>query len=92
MIELTLRSKMNLNSPSPVIGTYQGVWAGIQVTDAGASKAGPSGSAWIDTNTGFLAQSKPLGGDIKARADWAHITELIGYYEMLKYSCLRFRT
>jgi len=132
VIELTLRSKMNLNSTAPVIGTYQGVWAGIQVTDAGASKAGPSGSAWIDTNTGFLraveaawggpsvwlANTPPpntvipvsrylqmIGdagmvgarwvvsldpdlstrlykGDTNARADWARITELIGYYEM----------
>ena len=54
IIEITLRAQMNLNSANPVIGTYQGVWAGIQVTDAGATKAGPSGAAWIDTNTGFL--------------------------------------
>jgi hypothetical protein len=37
-----------------MIGTYQGVWPGIQITDNGKVKAGPSGSAWIDTNSGFL--------------------------------------
>ncbi|MDQ6678449.1 MAG: hypothetical protein M3Z09_14275 [Acidobacteriota bacterium] len=62
VIELTLRSRMKLGTDAPVIGTYQGVWAGIQVTDNGASKAGPSGSAWIDTNSGFLRAVRAWGG------------------------------
>jgi len=62
VIELTLRSRMKLGTDAPVIGTYQGVWAGIQVTDNGSSKAGPSGSAWIDTNSGFLRAVRAWGG------------------------------
>jgi hypothetical protein len=54
VVEMSTRARLKLNSPNPVIGTYQGVWAGIQVTDKGKEKAGPSGSAWIDTNSGFL--------------------------------------
>ena len=54
VIEITARARMKLKSPDSVMGTYQGVWAGVQVTDHGKEKAGPSGSAWIDTNAGFL--------------------------------------
>ena len=53
-IELTLRSEMKFDGSAPVIGTYQGVWPGIQVEEDGKIKAAPSGAAWIDTNTGFL--------------------------------------
>ena len=62
VIEITLRSHMKLGSADPVIGTYQGVWAGIQITEKGSSKSGPSGSAWIDTNTGFLRAVRAWGG------------------------------
>ena len=58
VIELATRARMKLNGPDPVIGTFQGVWAGIQVTDNGKEKAGPSGSAWIDTNSGFLRAAR----------------------------------
>ncbi len=54
VIELTLRSEMRLDDSAPVLGTYQGVWAGIQLEHDGSTKAAPSGAAWIDTNTGFL--------------------------------------
>jgi hypothetical protein len=54
VVELTSRVAMRLAGNDPIIGTYQGVWPGIQVTDDGKAKAGPSGSAWIDTNAGFL--------------------------------------
>jgi hypothetical protein len=54
LIELTLRSEMNLDGGAPVIGTFQGVWPGIHVEEAGDTKAGPSGAPWIDTNAGFL--------------------------------------
>jgi len=37
------------------------VWPGIQVQDDGAVKAGPSGSAWIDTNTGFIRAVRAWG-------------------------------
>ncbi len=61
VIELTARNEMKLSDNALVIGTYQGVWAGIQVTPEGAAKAGPSGSAWIDTNSGFLRAARAWG-------------------------------
>jgi len=54
VVELPVRSRMRLESNNPVIGTYQGVWPGIQVEVGGAAKAAPSGAPWIDTNMGFL--------------------------------------
>src|SRR5947209_15618401 len=55
LIELTTRSRMRFDSGAPIIGTFQGVWPGIQVQDEhGAAKSGPSGAPWINTNTGFL--------------------------------------
>ncbi|HEV2448122.1 MAG TPA: hypothetical protein VGS58_19460, partial [Candidatus Sulfopaludibacter sp.] len=61
VIELTARNRMALGSPAPVIGTYQGLWPGIAVTDDGNKKAGPSGSVWIDTNTGFIRAVRAWG-------------------------------
>lgn len=52
IIELAPRSRMRFDSTAPILGTYQAVWPGIQVGDH--AKAAPSGSPWIDTNTGFL--------------------------------------
>jgi len=55
MIELPSRRNMRLGDlNSPVIGTYQGVWPGVQIEQNGSAKAAPSGAPWIDTNTGFL--------------------------------------
>jgi hypothetical protein len=54
-VELPSRSRMRLSDPAaPVIGTFQGVWPGIQIEAGGSAKAAPSGAPWIDTNTGFL--------------------------------------
>ena len=61
VIELSARANMKLAAGAPVIGTYQGVWPGIQVEDAGAVKAGPTGSTWIDTNTGFIRAVRAWG-------------------------------
>ncbi|HUJ22067.1 MAG TPA: hypothetical protein VLX58_11125 [Bryobacteraceae bacterium] len=61
VIELTLRSRMPLGANEPVIGTYQGVWPGIPVLEDGAAKAGPSGSPWINTNSGFLRAARAFG-------------------------------
>lgn len=52
VVELGLRSQMRLQGPDPIVGTFQGVWPGIQPQQE--VKAGPTASAWIDTNTGFL--------------------------------------
>ncbi len=55
MVELGLRGKIPLKATdSPIIGTFQGVWAGINPHEEGAAHAAPSGAPWIDTNAGFL--------------------------------------
>jgi hypothetical protein len=61
VVQLTSRSQMDLAGPDPILGTYQGVWPGVQVMENGAAKAGPSGSAWIDTNTGFIRSVRAWG-------------------------------
>jgi hypothetical protein len=60
-VRLTSRSRMQLGSSDPIIGTTQGVWPGIAVEEAGAHKAGPTSSVWIDTNTGFLRAVRAWG-------------------------------
>jgi hypothetical protein len=61
LVELKSRANMPLNGPDPIAGTYQGVWPGIQATDMGKVKASPTGSAWIDTNSGFLRAARAFG-------------------------------
>jgi len=61
VVELTSRGKMALGSGAPILGTYQGLWPGISDEHAGSHTAGPSGSAWIDTNTGFLRATRVWG-------------------------------
>jgi hypothetical protein len=61
VIELTSRNRMALGSGAPILGTYQGVWPGIAVEQDGAKKAAPSGSVWIDTNTGFIRAVRAWG-------------------------------
>src|SRR5579884_206992 len=54
-VELPSRARMRFDDPNaPVVGSYQGLWPGIEIEENGASKAAPSGAPWIDTNTGFL--------------------------------------
>ncbi|MCC6585270.1 MAG: hypothetical protein IT168_01010 [Bryobacterales bacterium] len=54
LVELTARVKMRFGSDAPVLGTFQGVWPGINLAEDGTAKAAPSGAPWIDTNSGFL--------------------------------------
>jgi hypothetical protein len=61
VIELTARNRMPLGSSAAILGTYQGVWPGIAVEEDGAKKAAPSGSVWIDTNTGFIRAVRAWG-------------------------------
>jgi hypothetical protein len=61
VIELTSRSRMKLGTGAPIIGTYQGVWPGVVVQEAGHAKSGPTGSVWIDTNTGFIRAVRAWG-------------------------------
>jgi hypothetical protein len=52
VVELAPRNRMLLNSGTPILATYQGVWPGMAAMER--ARAGPTGSAWIDTNTGFI--------------------------------------
>ncbi len=61
VIELTSRSRMKLGAGAAIIGTYQGVWPGVVIQEAGHAKSGPTGSAWIDTNTGFIRAVRAWG-------------------------------
>ncbi len=53
-IELPPRVRIRLDADTPVVGTAQAVWPGINAQDDGHAKAAPSGAPWIDTNSGFL--------------------------------------
>jgi len=44
----------DIKATTPVIGTYQGLWAGVKLGHEGEAEAAPSGPPWIDTNSGFL--------------------------------------
>ena len=59
VIELPARSRLQLGSKAPIIGTYQGVWPGVAAME---SNAGPTGSTWIQTNTGFIRAVRAWGG------------------------------
>ena len=54
LIELLPRAQLRLDSEAAVIGTAQGLWPGIRVFESGAIRAAPTGSPWVETNTGFL--------------------------------------
>lgn len=53
VIRLPSRARMRFDA-EPVVGTYQGVWPGIEVEEEGKATAAPSGAPWIHTNGGFL--------------------------------------
>jgi len=61
VIELVARNRLRLDSTAAILGTWQGVWPGIGIQEDGAKKAGPTGSVWIDTNTGFLRALRAWG-------------------------------
>ena len=62
VIEITARSRLALGSAAKTLATWQGVWPGIPAEDSGHSKmAGPTGSVWINTNTGFLRAVRAWG-------------------------------
>ncbi len=54
IVELPSRHRMHLDSTDPVIGTSQGVWAGIEIEHGGKVMSAPTSSPWILTNAGFL--------------------------------------
>jgi hypothetical protein len=51
VVVLGLRSQMQFTGGDAIVGTFQGLWPGIE---AGQIVATPSATPWIDTNTGFL--------------------------------------
>ncbi|MCP5111410.1 MAG: hypothetical protein GY953_11305, partial [bacterium] len=53
VVELRTRAGMRLDAGSPVVGSLEGVWPGINTAEDGSAKAAPTGAPWIDTNSGF---------------------------------------
>ncbi|MFB3825358.1 MAG: hypothetical protein ACE15B_01270 [Bryobacteraceae bacterium] len=60
VVELSARIRMPLGGDAPVVGTWQGVWPGVQVLAGGVAKAAPTGSPWIETNSGFLRAARAV--------------------------------
>ena len=55
VLSLPARYDLAVLPDSKLVGTWQGVWPGInQIDAADKAKAAPSGAPWIDTNSGFL--------------------------------------
>jgi hypothetical protein len=54
VIRLPSRSALSFDSRLPLLGTWQGVWPGVQIEKDGVTVSAPSGAPWIDTNAGFL--------------------------------------
>jgi hypothetical protein len=61
VVEFGARNRMRLGSKAAILGTYQGVWPGIAETDPDTKKSGPTGSVWIDSNTGFFRAVRAWG-------------------------------
>lgn len=61
VVEMASRNHMRLDAAQPVAATYQGLWPGVQVLEDGAAKAAPTGSPWIDTNSGFIRAALAWG-------------------------------
>ncbi len=53
-VELCSRNKMRFDPGQAIAGTDQGIWPGVDTGKGGEAKSAPSGTPWIDTNTGFL--------------------------------------
>jgi hypothetical protein len=61
-LTIRLPSRANLDLRAPLVGTYQGVWPGVQIQKDGVAVSAPSGSPWIDTNAGFLRFVRTVAG------------------------------
>ena len=57
VVEMTLRSEMKFDSNEKILATRQGMWPGIRADQNGLIAA-PTGSPWVDTNTGFLRYAR----------------------------------
>ncbi len=61
LIELPSRTGIRFGRPGAILGTNQGLWAGIRPVDENdKSHAAPSGGPWIETNSGFLRFARAL--------------------------------
>lgn len=86
-VVLGLRGEIPLGEDAPpIIGTHQGVWAGINPREEGEAHAAPSGAPWIDTNAGFLrfvraATSRPFW--LSARPPKDLVITLPRYLQMI---------
>ncbi|MGI8741797.1 MAG: hypothetical protein ACR2NN_04340 [Bryobacteraceae bacterium] len=54
LIELASRGRIRLDQGDPIVGTWQGLWPGVEIEHGGKVSMGPTSSPWINTNTGFL--------------------------------------
>jgi hypothetical protein len=55
IVELPSRGRMRLDGRDRIVGTWQGLWPGIEIEHGGGSAtAGPTSTPWINMNTGFL--------------------------------------
>src|SRR5205085_9241199 len=54
VIELPVRGRMRLDGTDPIVGTWQGLWPGVEIEHGGKVSTGPTSAPWINTNTGFL--------------------------------------
>jgi hypothetical protein len=54
IIELPTRGRIRLETRDPIVGTWQGLWPGIEIEHGGKVSTGPTSAPWINTNTGFL--------------------------------------
>jgi hypothetical protein len=61
-IQLPSRAHLRFDA-RPIVGTFQGVWPGIEAEEHGKTKAAPSGGPWINTNGGFLRFVRAAAGD-----------------------------
>jgi hypothetical protein len=61
VIELSSRATMHFDSSAPIVGTDEGVWPGIHLTEGkDAAEASATGSTWIYTNSGFLRGARAM--------------------------------
>ncbi len=61
VVEMLPRRGFRPGAAGAVNATNQGVWPGIPMEANGSAKAGPTGSPWVSTNTGFLLFARAAG-------------------------------
>ena len=54
VIELSTRGRIRMDTRDAIVGTWQGLWPGVEIEHGGKVSTGPTSAPWINTNTGFL--------------------------------------